>query len=181
MQDIHDIRGPIEILTLWQQTIPYILVALGVILISALIYYFIRKRKSQSSNVLEKTIQLSPYETALKELDGARKLMIPGEDKALAIVLSMAIRNYLEEEYHLPAPEKTTEEFLNDMRRTPHFQGYTLKLLENFLKMCDLAKFAKKKLSTVEQEAVYKSAYEFVQSTHDLKVKTENLERVVNV
>lgn len=181
MQDIHDIRGPIEILTLWQQIIPYILVALGVILVSALIYFFIRKRKSKSSNVLEETIQLSPYETALKELEEARKLMLPGEDKALAIALSMTIRNYLEEEYHLPAPEKTTEEFLNDMKGTVHFGGYTLELLENFLKMCDLAKFAKKKLSAVEQEAIYKSAHEFVQSTHDLKVNAENLEKVVNV
>jgi hypothetical protein len=49
----------------------------------------------------------------------------------------------LERRFHLPAPERTTEEFLQDLQRTLVLQPRHKELLADFLTECDLIKFAR--------------------------------------
>src|SRR5216683_1854412 len=51
--------------------------------------------------------------------------------------LSDVLRRYLELRYHLPAPEQTTAEFLEAMRRSPQLQAEQQAALRDFLERCD--------------------------------------------
>ena len=45
-------------------------------------------------------------------------LLLIHEPRAFAIAVSDAVRVYLEERFQLRAPERTTEEFLRDLKKT---------------------------------------------------------------
>ena len=60
------------------------------------------------------------------------------------------LRVYLEERFDAHAPERTTEEFLNELNRMPQMTGEQKKLLAQFLRYCDFPKFAR--LDPTEEE-----------------------------
>lgn len=168
LEDIHAIRGPVEIFSSWQEWMPY-LIGIGAVLLLVSLYFIgraIRKRRLSAESIPEQP-QLSPYEQAMATLQASQKFMQPGEDKMLALMLSDAIRCYLENEYTLAAPEKTTEEFLHEMNQDILFKEKTLKILTQFLEKCDLAKFAKRAFTSTEQEGLYNNAHSFLERTYE--------------
>jgi len=173
MEDIHDIRGPIEIFSIWN----WVFISLTSLIILVVGFFLIKwiiKRSRKNHQETEATeFILPPYEQALNQLVEARKLMRPGMDKELSVELSNAIRIYLEREYTLPAPEKTTEEFLLEIRDGSTFYGKQLELLASFLEMCDLAKFAKYNFSPTDQGKLYKKAVDFLEHSHEQKMEDE--------
>ena len=52
------------------------------------------------------------------------------------------LRVYLEERFNTHAPERTTEEFLSELKQMPQMTGDQKKLLAQFLRYCDFPKFA---------------------------------------
>ena len=60
------------------------------------------------------------------------------------------LRVYLEERLDAHAPERTTEEFLNELNQMPQMTGEQKKLLAQFLRYCDFPKFAR--LDPTEEE-----------------------------
>jgi hypothetical protein len=86
----------------------------------------------------------SAYEVARAELDAL--LYGPRPDAqgmdAFFVKLSFVVRRYLEDRFGLRSPELTTEEFLNELTRSPDLYRAHRDLLRSFLVRADLVKFA---------------------------------------
>lgn len=91
--------------------------------------------------------QRSAYEVARAELDGLLYGPRPAPDDVAAVdafyvALSGIVRRYLENRFGLHSPEQTTDEFLEDLSRSPDLRPGHQDLLREFLQGADLVKFA---------------------------------------
>ncbi len=88
--------------------------------------------------------QRSAYEIAHSELDALLARGRPQAETvdAFYVQLSLIVRSYLENRFALRSPELTTEEFLNEMGRSPDLARSHQQLLRDFLVQADLVKFA---------------------------------------
>ncbi|HFQ80591.1 MAG TPA: DUF4381 family protein [Desulfobacterales bacterium] len=124
----------------------------GALLLLALIIWLWRRRKPA---VPPLPPPLPPAELARRELQRLLERQLPehGQVKEFYAALSAIIRQYLERNFGIRAPELTTEEFLAELGRRPRgtsvIAGHRgLKqehrhLLRDFLIHCDLVKFAR--------------------------------------
>ena len=130
--DIHDIHNLVP-LTFWEQHGLQIIMGCvaGILVIAGVLSIVLRKKPK---------VVLTAYQRALQELQVASALHAAGQDKNFAIASSDAVRRYLENAYRMPAPERTTEEFLQEAARHAWLQGELTALLKRFLEFCDLAK-----------------------------------------
>ena len=69
--------------------------------------------------------------------------MFISDPNRFCTVVSDTVRLYLEERFTLRAPERTTEEFLIELRASPHLTVDQKQSLGSFLESCDLVKFAR--------------------------------------
>lgn len=165
MEDIHDIKGLIEILPFWRQHLLIISILLILSCLGLIVFLYFKYRK-KTQNLKDLTPKLSPYEQAIHDLMEAQTFMKPGFDKALSTRCSDIIRQYLEKAFHLKTSEKTTEEFLHNIQKEHTFHEKSLEILAVFLEMCDLAKFAKIEFSHNEQQILLEKANRFLELAH---------------
>ncbi len=102
---------------------------------------------------------------ALRSLARQRTLAA-GHPRAFAIAVSETVRAYLEEAFAIHAPRRTTEELLADLvrDRSGPLSEQQFELTE-FLRQCDLAKFAGAVLSAARMNAMLDSAEALVRAT----------------
>ncbi len=80
--------------------------------------------------------------------------------------ISAILREYLENRFNLHAPERTTEEFLQELRNAPCLrEPEQQRLLKSFLTQCDLVKFAKHTPTIDDARALHDSCESFIRST----------------
>lgn len=86
----------------------------------------------------------SAYELARAELDTLLAAPLPPPDRidAFFVELSGIVRRYLERRFGLRSPELTTERFLEVVSGSPDLTDDHRVLLRDFLRECDLVKFA---------------------------------------
>jgi hypothetical protein len=114
---------------------------------------------------LELRVKL-PYEIALEQLAAARRLMQPEQARAFSIAVSEVVRDYIEKSFPERAAHRTTEEFLRDLATRPDSPLVVHQpVLADFLRYCDLAKFARWILSMPQMEAMLQSAGTFIVAT----------------
>lgn len=166
MEDIHDIKGLIEILPFWREHIVLILILTALLCLGIILFLYFKFKKIKHIRTKPNLPQLTPYEQAIKDLVDAREFMKPGFDKLLSTKSSDIIRQYLEKAFQLQASEKTTEEFLHDVQTNQVFNGKALDTLVGFLEMCDLAKFAKIEFTNNEQQILFEKANLFLELAH---------------
>ena len=106
---------------------------------------------------------IPPHVRARRRLEQA--LAMISEPKPFSILVSAAIREYLEERFDFHAPDRTTEEFLYELRGSLLLTREQKKSLENFLACCDLIKFAKYEPTEMELRGLYDSALRLVNET----------------
>jgi len=107
-----------------------------------------------------------PYEIALEQLEATRRLMQPEQARAFSIAVSEIVRDYIEIGFDVRAAHRTTEEFLHDLVSQPDSPLVAHQpVLADFLRHCDLAKFARWVLSVPQMEAMLQSAAAFIVST----------------
>jgi hypothetical protein len=104
----------------------------------------------------------------------SRRLVEAGRFKEFYDDASLILRRYIEDRFGLHAPERTTEEFLNETRASAVLMDEDVRILRKFLSHCDMVKFAAVIPSTPEAEGVAATVREFVDRTKDA-------ERVVQV
>jgi len=160
VEDIRDIRPPIHIPYgwLWAAYVAGALVAAGF----AFAVWRWRRRGERRRKL--------PYELALEQLEAARALLMTTEQAyAFSVAVSEVVRYYIEERFQARAAHRTTEEFLHDLLVEQHQSLRPYRpLLADFLEHCDLAKFARWRLSVPEMEAMHQSACIFVIETGKL-------------
>jgi hypothetical protein len=156
--DIRDIAPPVEI----PDPLAWVwwgLAGVALVLIAFLLWIWLRKRAAQPP-----AIPIIPaHERARRKLEQALDLY--DQPKPFCIIVSDAVRLYLEERFGLRAPERTTEEFLTDLSRSAALTASQKDSLKEFLSACDMVKFAKYEPQRPELEALYSSALHLIEET----------------
>lgn len=154
--DIHDIHPPYLIPQDWR--VP-VLIGSAVVLALLLAWFgwrWLRARRPQ----------LSLVQRTLLALEATRPLMEGGDARAFSVAVSDILRGYVEERFKVQATQRTTPEFLHDcLRQVGSVLQAHEQSLSEFLKFCDLAKFARWSLSSEEMHGLLASARYFVEST----------------
>jgi hypothetical protein len=155
---LRDIKPPFEFLNLEM----WILIGLAVCALIAiavgLFLFFALRRKD---------IPLPPlipaHIRAKHHLEDALALL--SKPKPFCVFVSDTIRFYLEERFKFRAPERTTEEFLYELKKTDLLLPDQKESLGEFLKRCDLVKFARYEPREIELRDLHGSAVRLVEET----------------
>jgi len=163
--ELRDIKPPVEIASGWEWlwwTLA-ITALIGVIALAVWIW-----RKSREHPVIVPVIP--PHERARRKLEAALSLF--DQPKPFCTLVSDAVRLYLEERFELPVSDRTTEEFLGELKDSKVLDRSQKDLLEQFLAACDLVKFTRYEPGRQELEGLYKSALRLIEETEPLPQPT---------
>ncbi len=118
-------------------------------------------------------IVIPPHVRAKNKLREALSLI--HDPRLFCIVVSDALRVYLEERFNFRAPERTTEEFLLDLQRTSLLTSDQKVSLTEFLQECDLVKFAGFEPNEEELRRLHDAALRLVDETQYEQIRMEHL------
>jgi hypothetical protein len=154
--DIHDIRAPYLIPPDWR--VPA-LIAAATVLVLALGWWGWRRFRARRP-------PLTLLQLTLQKLEATRALMEAGDARAFAAAVSDVVRAYIEARFDIKATQRTTAEFLRDCLALvgSALQAHEQALGE-FLRFCDLAKFARWSLDGPQMQGMLDSARHFVETT----------------
>ncbi len=156
--DIRGIKAPVEIPSAWT----WVWWALGALLLAAFGGWLWRRWKRKKT-APRPALVIPPHERALERLREALGLM--GQPRPYCIAVSDAIRVYLEERFEFRAPERTTEEFLDELQSSAFLTLDQKQTLGEFLMQCDLVKFARYQPGEAELRQLYDAAVRLVEET----------------
>lgn len=161
---IKPIAGPVE-LPRTDRWWPY--AVLGAILLAvacgAAVYLWRRRHRATAAAAP----RIPAHELAFQQIEAllAEDLIGKGEYKLFYIRISDILRRYLENQFGLHAPERTTEEFLFELRYSSALAVEHRKLLGEFLNHCDLVKFAEHQPATAEIQQTFDTCKQFILDT----------------
>jgi len=165
--DIRDIKPPIEIVSGWDRAVLIggILVLLALL---ALLLWWLLGRKAKPPVLPSVPVHVR----ARQKLDEALALI--AQPKPFCVAVSDAVRWYLEERFRFRAPERTTEEFLRELKATDRLTKEQKESLGRFLEGCDLVKFARYEPGETELRDLHAAAVRLVLETEPNDAKTES-------
>jgi hypothetical protein len=151
-EDIVDIRPPIHIAA----PFPWLAWGVGALLVfgvSAGVWKLRRRRQQRKL----------AYEIALERLENTRPLMRESNAEPFSLAVSEIVRQFVEEVLPVRAAHRTTDEFLRDLTSLSYLPlAQHRDSLADFLRHCDLAKFARWSLTVSQMDAMLESARAFV-------------------
>jgi hypothetical protein len=160
---LRDIKPPVDIPTGWE----WLWWTAGALALATLAYFAWRYWRNRPAKVpLEPPV---PAHVRAK-LKLKEALALIGQPKPFCTLVSDTIRFYLEERFNFRAPERTTEEFLHELRGTNLLLPDQKETLGEFLKRCDLVKFARYEPGEPELRDLYDSALRLVEETEPTPV-----------
>ena len=160
-EGLRDIRPPVYIFDKWGWVIAG--AVLFVLLVAGILYLLLRKKPLFPPPL---PVVVPPHERARQKLAAALDLL--DQPKPFCILVSDAVRLYLEERFELRAPESTTEEFLSELRTRPVLSTAQKLSLGEFLEQCDLVKFARLQPTPAQLQPLYESALKLIDETAPL-------------
>jgi hypothetical protein len=165
--DLRDIKPPVVIPSGWA----WIWWTLAALALAALLFWAWRRWQKKRALVPAVPV-IPPHVRAKQKLEEALALI--GQPKPFCILVSDTVRIYLEERFNFRAPERTTEEFLYELRATDFLTTGQKDSLGEFLKCCDLVKFAKYEPGEPELRDLHSSAVRLVEETEPVVVNPES-------
>ena len=149
---------------------PWIAAIAGAAISFAITMFFVRAARRRRAV----QARVSAYDAAMAALAALEARGAPADADADAwfVELSAIVRRYLEGRYGVRAPELTTEEFLQEARRSRELDELHRNRLGEFLAACDRVKFAGWRPTAEESLATLGAARAFVDET---RVITEPL------
>ena len=105
-----------------------------------------------------------PHMAALRELEEAMRYL--GKPKVFCTAVSGAMREYLERQFELPAPWRTTEEFLVELERSLLLTDRHKDQIGRLLVSCDLVKFARHEPGRADLRELQAAAVRLVRETY---------------
>lgn len=152
---------------LWDSVWTWVVVGLATVLILGLLALAFwlwrrsRKRRQQAPALRERVAP--PHERAFRALEFVLQHL--SDPDRFCTEVSRILRVYLEERFGWNAPDRTTEEFLADLRGHRELSAEQQGLLEDFLTRCDLVKFARHDPTETELRALHGAAVRLVTDT----------------
>ncbi len=128
--------------------------------------YFRRKRTKQAVRIFKPA-----HEIAYARLQALvrRDLIKAGKVKEFYEAISDILRHYIEDRFELKAPERTTEEFLFEIKETIILSQADRKALAEFLTHCDLVKFARHRPTKEQIQRTFDLAKNFIEQTKSVE------------
>jgi hypothetical protein len=159
---IEDIEGVVEMPKAASPWWLWGLLALGVAAVPAAWLLLRSRRTKQLVRIFRPA-----HEVAYARLRAlvAENLVEQGRIQEFYERISGILRHYIEDRFDLQAPERTTEEFLAELRFTEMLASSDKKVLEEFLTHCDLVKFAKHDPTTDQVQRTFDLVKDFVERT----------------
>lgn len=130
-----------------------------VLAVAALAWWWWRRRAAVAS-----IVPVLPSHVRAKQRL-AEALQLISDANAFCTEVSLAARCYLEERFDLRAPERTTEEFVVELRASQHLTREQKESLGQFLESCDLVKFARFEPNEAVLRQLHDSALRLVDET----------------
>lgn len=155
--DIRDVRPPVPLGGNWL----WLCTLIAAVLLAALAVLFWFRSRRQATPRAE--VQIPPHVVALDRLRAALALI--GQPEPFCVEVSQIIRAYLEQQFKLHAPERTTEEFLGELQTSALLGLDQKRTLADFLMRCDLVKFARYEPGESELRSLYDAAVRLVEET----------------
>ncbi|MCL4218055.1 MAG: BatD family protein [Candidatus Hydrogenedentes bacterium] len=139
----------------------FIVISLALLAVCAYLY-----RKARRTKDVYVPAQ-PPWEAALQALRGLQVRDLPGKGEvdAFYVYLTAILRRYIEDRFHLHAPERTTPEFLEEARGSRKLNEGQQELLRTILRYSDRVKFAQYEPSALDMDEHFQAVYTFVQET----------------
>jgi hypothetical protein len=156
--DLRDIKPPVEIASGWA----WVWWALGALALAGLLWVAWRYWQRRRAQIALPPV-IPAHVRAREKLEEALALI--GQPREFCILVSDTVRWYLEERFNFHAPERTTEEFLYELRETDLLMPEQKGSLAEFLKRCDLVKFARYEPGEPELRDLHASALRLVEET----------------
>lgn len=158
VNDIRDIKPPVEISSGWEWIWWVVGVLVGLAVLFALWKWWQKRKANQPLPP-----PIPAHIRAKQKL--AEALALISQPKPFVIAVSDTARTYLEERFTFRAPERTTEEFLRELGGTNLLAKEQKESLGQFLQSCDLVKFAKYEPGEKELRELHSSAVRLVEET----------------
>jgi hypothetical protein len=162
---IRDIKGPVAIAAVVPTNWPMVIgiAATAAALCIALTWALVRYLRRPTPPPPPLPAHVIAY-AALRALS-ERNLVEAGRIKEYFYTLSTILRQYIEDRFGLHAPERTTEEFLAEIRHGDQLSVAQRSVLAEFLRQSDLVKFANYAASGAEASAAHDVAVRFIEET----------------
>jgi hypothetical protein len=176
--DIKPIKPPLAAPVTFAEMAPWLAGALGVILLTlAIIYYLRRKKANKPVFQIRQKPKLPPHQVALDALEKLKKkkLWQAGRVKEYYTELTDIIRVYIEDRYHIMAMEMTTEEINATLKGIDISKESSAKLYSTLLS-ADMVKFAKSKPLPDDNDTNYRHCVDFVRETKPVTDLRQNVE-----
>lgn len=155
---LRDIKPPIEIPNPWF----WVWMALAALAAAGLLLWTWKRWQKQRATTPFVPV-IPAHVRAKQKLQEALALI--GQPKEFCILVSDTIRWYLEERFNFHAPERTTDEFLYELQETDLLLPDQKESLSEFLKRCDLVKFARYEPREPELRDLHGAAVRLVEET----------------
>lgn len=165
--DIRDIKNPLEMSRDLRTIIIWSSIGFAALLLMLAGFYFWRRKKAGRGLLPQRVEPPRPaHEVALEQLKEleASSLLTEGKVKEYYIEISEIIRHYIEGRYFIVALELTTFELLQKLE-SENIEAESIRMIQEFLESCDLAKFAKYVPSDEENRAALSRGVEIVEKT----------------
>lgn len=150
------------------EILPYILWGLGGIAIVVLVWWLIARSRKNKPLFAPKKEVIPAYVKAIRSLDEikAEKLWQTGKEKEYYTKLTDTLREYLDDEFSIPAMEQTSAETVRAMENCREVESRDRDRVADMLATADFVKFAKFTPLQDESARYLDTAYDFVNNTH---------------
>ena len=166
--ELRDVKPPVEIPNdwawLWWTLLAVALLALG---------FWLWKRFRKQQAMVKASPPALPHVLARQRLQAA--LGVIQDPREFCIRVSDALRAYLEDRFRFHAPDRTTEEFMEELRGTHLLTLDQRSSLEQFLQNCDLVKFARHEPTETALRELHESALRLVDETQFERIQAETV------
>ncbi len=136
----------------------YVLAGIVAIILVAVALYYIFKPKPKLLSAYEKAM------LAIRQLNTDEVI-----DEEYTTRLSDIVRVFLEEHYNLPAPERTTPEFIDIANKSIVIEKGIKERLQKLLELSDMVKFARQAISPEQKSLISKTAIELIEKSQEQK------------
>ena len=152
-------HAPSEGLPIWAWALMLLLAAAA----GAGAFFWVRRKRQEAQ---EAALAARPaHEKALEALQVLRGQLTEDNYMAFIIEVSRILRVYIQDRFELRAPHRSTEEFLAEASVSEQLTPEHQELLGDFLRQCDLVKFARRTAALRQMETLFRTAEQFVHDT----------------